>query len=210
MEQPETDEIVSPLYYTSSELAETRLYARLSEMDDLAARIDETERLSSAALSLRLPVETRAYALYFLHRLRASKGPLRDTSPPLARLVCLSLAMKLKESVRRLKDIHSACFGGFASGGGHSTPKDSDGELSPWKDLVELKDALLPVEFLLQMDIRFEEDIETPFRTLIRMIKEKRCMCFMYVSSESAEMANTFVCNSRSTCCRAKGLEDTP
>ena len=158
-----------PLFYVASELAEIRLAHGLTEAEQFEQRVQRVEQLMTVSFHLGLPYYTRSLALYLMHRFFASKHYSEaDHKDQLVILASLSAAMKMSETVKKLKDIYAQFQASVALSDGPPLDRPSS------KDVYEIKEQLLPIELLIQEDIRFVEIMDSPYRFLIRMLYELR------------------------------------
>jgi hypothetical protein len=161
-----------PLFYGHGELAEIRMRDGVSENEQFEQRVQRVEQLLTVSFHLGLPYYTRSLALYLMHRFYASKHYSEtDHKDMLVTLASLSAAMKMSETVKKLKDIY-AQFQAFValSDGMDKPPLDPPSS----KDVYEIKERMLPIELLMQEDMRFVEVMDNPYSFLIRMLAELR------------------------------------
>lgn len=182
MSQPPMDLYIPPLYYTSQKLVEIRLGQSLTESESFSLRIHRVRELVAIAHHLGLPYYTRSTALYLMHRFYASPYySEKSYEPSSIALASLSLAMKMNETVKKFKDVYIQQMACLSSDNPLNPVKTVD--LPSSKEVTQIKDKAMPIELLMQEDMRFEEAVISPYRFVIRMARKLKGNLF-YCNTE--------------------------
>ena len=146
------DAIASPFYYTKSELERNKV--------EQYVRIKQTQGIMQVAGHLGLPYYSKSTALYLYHRFMAAYD-ITDRKLEYIYVACLSLAMKIEETVKKMSDIYIAVI--FVV---HGKAVEPD-----LKELKELRDVVMDLERLLLEDIQFDVEILSPHRFMLSFCK---------------------------------------
>lgn len=129
--------------------------------DDTEIDLDSLKILLISCQKLGLPAVTKSLAFYFYHRLclLVQRGKLqsREGKEGIVQriMASLSLAMKINEHVKRFKEYSGIVLG-----------------IMEIKEIVNLKDEMMIYELLLQEDIYFIQEWDSPFRFLLKIVRD--------------------------------------
>ena len=147
----------------NSQAAQTPFFYNLSGKD-LNANLQNPHNLENlqnlknlliVCQKLGIPIVTKSLAFYFFHRSNALKLNPEPQNKAAQILACISLAMKINEHVKKFKEVSLILL-----------------EITNQKDLELpiLKDEMMVWELLLQEDIYFIQEWDSPFRFLLKIV----------------------------------------
>lgn len=100
--------VQTPAFYTKAQLDSIRQKYGQSLQQEKEIRIRNTRHLTKIAKHLGLPYYSTSTCLYLYHRFAASYD-LSKFNIEHVLISCLSLGMKIEETVKKLGDIYMAC-----------------------------------------------------------------------------------------------------
>ncbi|KAI8928565.1 cyclin-like protein [Entophlyctis helioformis] len=175
----------SPLYYTHEELQASMAQRGISKQHEVRTRLGNTRLLRKLSQRLGLPHYSCATAHYLYHRFFA-RYSIMDYDHEEVILACISLGMKIEETVKRLRDVYVML---------QSIVHDVDMDPEA-KDMGDVRDHVMTCERMLLEDIQFEMAVHHPFRFVLALAKT------IGASYEVSEKAWRVVVDSyRSTVC---------